>query len=88
VVPRFVENDLQDFLECGILERGLVRVHCDVCGKNRVVAFSCKSRGFCLSCYGRRMAETAAHLVDHVFPEVIIRHIYRKLSMIPDGRIP
>jgi hypothetical protein len=73
VVPKFVESDLRDFLDCGILERGFVRVHCDACGKDRVVAFSCKSRSFCPSCYGRRMAETAAHLVDHVFPEVPVR---------------
>ena len=72
-VPRFVENDLRGFLDCGILERGFVRVHCDACGKDRVVAFSCKSCSFCPSCYGRRMAETAAHLVDHVFPEVPVR---------------
>ena len=31
---------------------------------------SCKGRGFCPSCGGRRMAERAAHLVDHVFPDV------------------
>ncbi len=73
VVPKFVENDLRDFLDCGILERGFIRVHCNACGKDRVVAFSCKSRSFCPSCYGRRMAETAAHLVDHVFPEVPVR---------------
>ena len=40
VVPRFVENDLRDFLDCGILERGFIRVHCDACGMDRVVAFS------------------------------------------------
>jgi hypothetical protein len=34
----------------------------------RLVPFSCKRRGFCPSCCGRRMAERAAHLVDHVFP--------------------
>jgi hypothetical protein len=73
IVPRFVEHDLRSFLDCGIMERGFVRVHCDACGKDRVVAFSCKSRSFCPSCYGRRMAETAAHLVDHVFPEVPVR---------------
>jgi hypothetical protein len=73
VVPKFVENDLRDFLDCGILERGFIRVHCNACGKDRVVAFSCKSRSFCPSCYGRRMAETAAHLVDHVLPEVPVR---------------
>jgi hypothetical protein len=40
VVPKFVEKDLRDFLDCGILERGFIRVHCDTCGKDRVVAFS------------------------------------------------
>jgi len=30
------------------------------------VAFSCKGRGLCPSCNARGMAETAAHLVDHV----------------------
>lgn len=34
---------------------------------------SCKCRGVCPSCSTRRMAETAAHLVDHVFPEVPVR---------------
>ncbi|MBK1650193.1 hypothetical protein CKO36_16715 [Rhabdochromatium marinum] len=32
------------------------------------MAFSCKGRGVCPSCNTRRMAETAAHLVDHVLP--------------------
>jgi hypothetical protein len=73
VVPRFVERELRGFLDCGVLARGFVRVHCDVCRMDRVVAYSCKHRGFCPSCGGRRMAETAAHLVDHVFPEVPVR---------------
>ncbi len=33
----------------------------------------CKRRGFCPSCGGRCMADTAAHLVDRVLPEVLIR---------------
>ena len=70
LVPRFVERELRSFLECGILARGFLRVHCDACGLDRVVSYSCKSRGFCPSCCGRRMADTAAHLVDRVFPEV------------------
>jgi hypothetical protein len=40
IVPRFVENDLRDFLDCGILERGFIRIHCAACRKDRVVAFS------------------------------------------------
>jgi hypothetical protein len=72
-VPRFVERELRAYLRCGILAHGFVRVHCDECGLDRVVAFSCKSRGFCPSCGGRRMADTAAHLVDRVLPEVPVR---------------
>jgi len=72
-VPRFVARELRAFLRCGILANGFVRVHCDGCGLDRVVAFSCKGRGFCPSCGGRRMADTAAHLVDRVLPEVPVR---------------
>jgi Transposase zinc-binding domain/Putative transposase len=37
------------------------------------VAFSCKSRGFCPLCLGRKMAQTAAHLVEDVLPAVTQR---------------
>ena len=72
-VPRFVERELRSYLECGILAHGFLRVHCDACGHDRLVAFSCKGRGFCPSCGGRRMADTAAHLVDRVLPHVPVR---------------
>ena len=73
VVPRFVERAFRTFLRCGILAHGFVRVHCDACGHDRLVGFSCKGRGVCPSCGGRRMAELAAHMVDRVFPEVPVR---------------
>ena len=45
-VPRFVERELRSFLDCGILARGFLRVHCDACRMDRVVPFSCKRRGY------------------------------------------
>ena len=72
-VARFVEREIRAYLECGVLAFGFIRVRCDACGHDRLVAFSCKGRGFCPSCGGRRMADTAAHLVDRVLPEVPIR---------------
>jgi len=72
-LPSFVESTFRDFLTCGVPEHGFIRVHCDGCGHDRVVAFSCKRRGVCNSCGGRRMADTAAHLVDHVLPAVPTR---------------
>jgi ribosomal protein S27E len=72
-LPRFVERELRAYLKCGILEHGFIRVHCDDCGRDALVGFSCKGRGFCPSCGGRRMASTAAHLVDRVLPRVPVR---------------
>jgi hypothetical protein len=72
-LPRFVVRELDDYLGCGLLERGLVHLACSRCGQSMVVAFSCKRRGFCPSCTGRRSADVAAHMVDEVFPEVPIR---------------
>jgi len=60
-------------LDCGILAHGFLRVHCDACGRDRMVAYSRKDRGVCSSCCGRRMADTAAHLVDRVLPGVPVR---------------
>ncbi len=71
--PHFVEQELRAFLRCGVLAHGFLRLHCDDCGHDRLVAFSCKRRGFCPSCGGRRMADTAAHLVDRVLPPVPVR---------------
>ncbi|MBC7420406.1 MAG: transposase zinc-binding domain-containing protein [Bdellovibrio sp.] len=39
-----------------------------------LIAFSCKRRGFCISCGARRMSETAAHLVESVLAMQPIRH--------------
>jgi Transposase zinc-binding domain len=71
--PHFVEQELRAFLRCGVLAHGFLRLRCDECGHDRLVPFSCKRRGFCPSCGGRRMADTAAHLVDRVLPAVTIR---------------
>jgi ribosomal protein S27E len=71
--PRFVEREFEDYLACGRLEHGFVRVKCDGCRHEHLVAFSCKRRGFCPSCGARRMVETSAHLVDRVFPHVPVR---------------
>ena len=72
-IPKFVEDEFRSFLECGILAQGFLRLRCQSCGHDRLVPFSCRRRGWCPSCGGRRMAETAAHLVDHVFPKVPVR---------------
>ncbi|MCC6848742.1 MAG: transposase [Deltaproteobacteria bacterium] len=72
-VPAFVERELRQFLTCGVWAKGFARFRCDACHAERLVPFSCKARAVCPSCGGRRMAERAAHLVDHVLPAVPMR---------------
>ena len=72
-LPQFVKDEFDAFLECGILAHGFLRLRCGDCGHDKLVAFSCKRRGFCPSCGARRMSQTAAHLLDHVIPHVPVR---------------
>ena len=72
-VAGYIEQDFRKYLECGILAHGFSRARCAGCGYNFLIAYSCKGRGICPSCNTRRMAETAAHLVDEVFPQVPVR---------------
>ena len=55
-LPAYVEKEFDAYLKCGRLEHGFLRVRCESCHFERLVAFSCKRRGFCPSCGARRMA--------------------------------
>ena len=72
-LPAYVERELYDYVQCGVLAHGFLRLGCDTCHHELLLAFSCKRRGFCPSCAGRRMAQTAAHLVGQVIPWVPTR---------------
>jgi hypothetical protein len=72
-LPQFVEQEFRDFLTCGVLEHGFARLRCGDCAFEWLVPFSCKGRGFCPSCGGRRMTEAAARLVDGILPHVPVR---------------
>ena len=64
----YVTKEFDEYLKCGRLEHGFLRVRCDSCHDEKLVAFSCKKRGFCPSCGARRMADSAALLVDDILP--------------------
>jgi hypothetical protein len=72
-LPRYVLDEFHAYLRCGEFRHGFTRAHCPTCGHVLLVPFSCKRRGICPSCAGRRMSATAVHLVDRVLPNVPIR---------------
>ncbi|TMQ76117.1 transposase zinc-binding domain-containing protein [Candidatus Accumulibacter phosphatis] len=71
--PAYVERSFRRYLECGILAHGVARACCHPCQHEFLIAYSCKGRCVSPSCNTRRMVETAAHLVDHVFPRLPVR---------------
>lgn len=71
--PLFIHQEFDEYLKCGIPEFGFVRTYCYQCQCSGIVAFSCKRRGFCPSCAGRRMNDEANHIINKVMPEVTTR---------------
>jgi len=72
-LPAYIIKEFREFLKCGRLDHGLVIVHCADCKHHYPVGLSCKRRGFCCSCGGKRMNETAMHLIDNVLPHAPYR---------------
>jgi hypothetical protein len=64
-----VQEEFEAYLKCGRLEHVFLRVRCEDCHAEKLVAFRCKRRGFRPSCGARRMTDRAALLADDVLPE-------------------
>ncbi|MCP4968488.1 MAG: hypothetical protein GY926_25050, partial [bacterium] len=67
-LPAHITRELLAFVRCGDPTFGSARLRCPTYLFDQLIPFSCKGRGFCPSCSGRRMAAIAAHLTDHVLP--------------------
>ena len=74
-LPAYVTQEFEAYLKCGRLEHGFLRVRCESCHDEKLLAFSCKRRGFCPSCGARRMADSAALLVDEILPHQPMRQL-------------
>ncbi|EFG9844256.1 IS91 family transposase, partial [Shigella boydii] len=66
-------GNLKNFSNAGGWSMAFYGFAAESCHAEHLVAFSCKRRGFCPSCGARRMAESAALLVDEVLPEQPMR---------------
>ena len=45
-LPPYVRDEFEAYLQCGILAHGFLRLGCDSCPHQMLLAFSCKKRGF------------------------------------------
>ena len=53
-LPAYVQQEFEAYLKCGRLEHGFLRVRCEGCHAEKLVAFSCKRRGCVTRLYGAR----------------------------------
>ena len=73
-LPEFVLKNMRGFMQCGVVAYGLLYVSCPGCpGSDLIVGLSCKRRGFCPRCGGKRQAEVTAHLIDNILPQAAYR---------------
>ncbi len=54
------EHVLERYIGCGDLHRGFAQIRCKRCGRNYLLAFSCKTR-FCPACHQKRMLLVVGH---------------------------
>jgi hypothetical protein len=69
-LPAYVERELRAVIACGDIAHGFCRVRCPCCALDLLVAFSCKSRGFCPIARGTADGRARDPLVDGVIPDV------------------
>ncbi len=67
--PR-VKDCLESFIRCGDPHFGFLRVRCPDCGHDKILPFSCKTRGLCPSCGQKRAIAWAERMVEQVLPDV------------------
>jgi hypothetical protein len=85
-LPARVRELFERFLRCGDLHFGFVRLRCvnRECTKKeeRLVPYSCRSRGICPSCGQRRAIEWAERMVEEVLPLVHYRHLIFSIPIV------
>jgi DNA-directed RNA polymerase subunit RPC12/RpoP len=68
-----VNEAFERFLRCGVLAHSFARFRCSTCRHEHFVPLSCKTRGLCPSCGGRRMMALTRHVLNATLPHVPMR---------------
>lgn len=72
-VTGHAEEAMRGYMECGVPRFGMVRYLCRKCGRDILVATSCKRRGACPSCDGKRGAVTTGRAMEELLPRAPYR---------------
>ena len=70
-----IKEVVERYLDCGNPRCGFARIRCPDCGEERLLYFSCHSRGFCPSCHAKRLEEWGEWMREELLLDVPHRQV-------------
>lgn len=70
-----VKEVVERYLDCGNPRCGFARIRCPDCGEERLLMFSCRTRGFCPSCHSKRLEEWGEWMRETLLLDVPHRQV-------------
>jgi len=70
-----IQDVVEKYLDCGNPMSGFARIRCVDCGEERLLMFSCKTRGFCPSCHSKRREEWGEWMQEKLLLDVPHRQV-------------
>lgn len=70
-----VKEVVERYLDCGNPKCGFARIRCLDCGEERLLMFSCRTRGFCPSCHAKRLEEWGEWMRETLLLDVPHRQV-------------
>jgi len=70
-----IQEVVEKYFDCGNPMCGFARIRCPDCGEERLLMFSCKTRGFCPSCHARRREEWGEWMREELVLDVPHRQV-------------
>ncbi|MGQ9673842.1 MAG: transposase zinc-binding domain-containing protein [Candidatus Aminicenantales bacterium] len=65
-----IKEVVERYLDCGNPRCGFARIRCPDCGEERLLMFSCRTRGFCPSCHAKRLEEWGEWMREELLLDV------------------
>jgi len=70
-----IKEVVERYLDCGNPQCGFARIRCPDCGEERLLMFSCRTRGFCPSCHAKRLEEWGEWMREELLLDVPHRQV-------------
>jgi ribosomal protein S27E len=70
-----IKEVVERYLDCGNPRCGFARIRCPDCGEERLLMFSCRTRGFCPSCHSKRLEEWGEWMRETLLLDVPHRQV-------------